>query len=231
MAQDLAATAMAGTDAPATAALPPFADEAKIRIIAAAESLYAMRSIDSVSFREIAQASGNRNTNAVQYHFGDRDMLVQAIFAWRVWQMEPVRGAALQEVESQGGKLDLKVLMRIVCEPILDLTDDRGRHSYAAFMSKYLLQQRPVGIMHAAETRPDISINLRALMGRINAIVDAEDPRLGDYRIALAYLIVTNMLVLSDNEDLQRRDPGRFRQRFEVALDMAVAALERSCDR
>jgi AcrR family transcriptional regulator len=210
---------------------PPlhFADDAKIRIIAAAESLYATRSIESVSFREIAQAAGNRNTNAVQYHFGNRDTLVQAIFAWRVWQMEPARGAALAEVERRGGSFDLKTLLRILCEPILDLTGDQDRHTYAAFMSKYLQQQRPAGIMHAAENRPDLSRNLRTILTRINAIANAEDPYLGDYRIALAYLVVINMMVLSDNENLPKRDPERFRKRFDIALDMATAALEASC--
>lgn len=168
----------------------PFADETQIRIIAAAESLYATRSIESVSFREIAQAAGNRNTNAVQYHFGNRETLAQAIFAWRVWQMEPMRRAALEGAARDGGELDLARLMRILCEPILELTDSQGRHTYAAFMSKYLLQQRPAGMMHAADTRPDLSHRLRTILRQINTIVAAEGPQRGDYRIALAYLVV-----------------------------------------
>lgn len=205
-----------------------FADETKLRIIAAAESLYAQRSIESVSFREIAQAAGNRNTNAVQYHFGNRDALVQAIFAWRVWQMEGPRGEAIATLEANGGPFDLRSLMQILCEPILDLTDGEGRHTYAAFMSKYLLQQRPAGVLHAGDTRPDLNANLRWLLDRINRMVGAEDLYLGDYRLALSYLVVINMLVLSDNEGLQKRKPKQFRERFEIALTMAVAALERS---
>lgn len=210
---------------------PPrhFADDAKIRIIAAAESLYATRSIESVSFREIAHAAGNRNTNAVQYHFGNRETLVQAIFAWRVWQMEPMRAAGLAATGKDARDLDLLALMRVLCEPILELTDEEGRHTYAAFMSKYLLLQRPAGILHAGDTRPDINRNLRTLLDVINERVGAADPVLGDYRIALSYMVVTNMLVLSDNENLHRKDPETFRHRFEVSLAMAVAALERSC--
>lgn len=207
---------------------PPriFANETKLRILAAAESLYASRSIESVSFREIAQRAGNRNTNAVQYHFGNRETLVQAIFAWRVWQMEPIRGAML---DAAGEEPDLAALFRILCEPLLDLVDDEGRHTYAAFMSKYLMLQRPVGIPHAGDIRPDLNGNLRRILDRVNAIVAAEDMQMGDYRIALSYLVVTNMLVLSDNERLQQRDPALFRRRFEVALSMAVAAMKNSC--
>ncbi|RYD21171.1 MAG: TetR/AcrR family transcriptional regulator, partial [Spirochaetia bacterium] len=185
-----------------------FTDDAKLRIIVAAEALYAQHSIDSVSFRQIAQAAGNRNTNAVQYHFGDRAALVQAIFAWRVWQMEPARGAALAEAEKSGQPLDLATLMRILSEPILELVDDQGRHTYAAFLSKYLLQERPAGILHAADTRPDLSHNLQRVLAHIYKLVGAEDQLLGDYRIALSYLIIINMLVLSDHEGLHQRDPA-----------------------
>jgi AcrR family transcriptional regulator len=207
---------------------PPrrFADDAKLRIIAAAESLYASRSIESVSFREIAQRAGNRNTNAVQYHFGDLDTLVQAIFAWRVWQMEPVRGAMLDEA---GDDPDLESLFRMLCEPLLDLVDDEGRHSYAAFMSKYLLLQRPTGVLHPGDTRPELGRNLRRILNRVNEVTGAEDLHLGDYRLGLSYLVVTNILVLSDNENLRERDPAQFRHRFEVAVLMAVTALQRSC--
>lgn len=188
--------------------------------------MYAQRSIESVSFREIALAAGNRNTNAVQYHFGDRETLVQAISAWRVWQMEPVRGAAL---DLAGEDPDLSTLMRILCEPLLDLVDDTGKHTYAAFMSKYLLLQRPTGVPHAGDTRPDLNHNLRKILNRINHLVDAEGPHLGDYRIALSFLVVINMLVLSDNENLAERNPELFRRRFDISLAMAVAALLKSC--
>lgn len=199
-----------------------------MRILAAAESLYAARSIESVSLREIAVAAGHGNTNAVQYHFGNRDNLVQAIFAWRVWQMEPVRGAMLAEADEGGCGSEIAVLLRILCEPMLDLVDNQGRHSYAAFMSKYLLQQRPAGILHAAENHPDLSVNLRRIITRLCAIISAKED-MTDYRIALAYMIVTNVLVICDNEGVSTGDPAGLRERFEVSLMMASAALRAGC--
>ena len=49
------------------------------RFIGAAQQLYAERSIDSVSLNEITVAAGQKNRNALQYHFGNRDGLLQAI--------------------------------------------------------------------------------------------------------------------------------------------------------
>jgi AcrR family transcriptional regulator len=44
-----------------------------------AEQLISTRSIDGVSLREIRIAAGQRNTSALQFHFGDREGLLQAL--------------------------------------------------------------------------------------------------------------------------------------------------------
>lgn len=49
------------------------------KLVDAAVKLYGSRSIDAVSLREISVAAGQKNPNALQYHFGDRDGLLQAI--------------------------------------------------------------------------------------------------------------------------------------------------------
>lgn len=45
-------------------------------LLDAARPLFAERGVDRVSMREIGRAARQRNTNAVQYHFGDRDALL-----------------------------------------------------------------------------------------------------------------------------------------------------------
>jgi TetR/AcrR family transcriptional regulator, regulator of cefoperazone and chloramphenicol sensitivity len=203
-----------------------FVDEAKLRILQAAESLFAERAIESVSLREIAVSAGHANTNAVQYHFGSREALVQAIFAWRVWQMEGPRGAGLARAEAEGKLDDLATLMRILCLPMVDLTDAKGRHTYAGFMSQHLLRQRPAGIRHAVDTRPDIAGNIRRVMSLIYDRLGGLSHIDGDYRMALAHLMFCNQLVLADSEGLPTRDPVTFRSYIETSLVMATAALK-----
>lgn len=48
-------------------------------LIDSARHLFAEQGIDAVSLREVARAAGHRNTNAVQYHFGDRGALLTAV--------------------------------------------------------------------------------------------------------------------------------------------------------
>lgn len=48
-------------------------------LIAAAELLWAARGFDAVSVREITAAAGQRNNNALHYHFGSKEALFQTI--------------------------------------------------------------------------------------------------------------------------------------------------------
>lgn len=48
-------------------------------IISSAEKLYAEKSIDAVSLSEVTAHAGQKNRNALQYHFGNREGLLQAI--------------------------------------------------------------------------------------------------------------------------------------------------------
>lgn len=48
-------------------------------LISAARQLFAEQGVDAVSLREVVRVAGHRNTNAVQYHFGDREALLSEV--------------------------------------------------------------------------------------------------------------------------------------------------------
>ena len=73
----------------------PLFNAAKRHLLLTAERLFAQRGCEGVSLREIAQAAGSRNNNAVQYHFGSREGLMAAIHVCRVGDMEAMREAML----------------------------------------------------------------------------------------------------------------------------------------
>lgn len=58
---------------------PTSAQQSRGKLIAVAEVLFAERSVDSVSMVEIGLAAGQKNRSAVQYHFGDKSGILQAI--------------------------------------------------------------------------------------------------------------------------------------------------------
>lgn len=66
------------------------------KMIDAAVDLYGNRSIDAVSLREIAVAAGQRNSNALQYHFRDRDGLLQAMVDKHAYAITALRERYIQ---------------------------------------------------------------------------------------------------------------------------------------
>lgn len=71
------------------------------RFIEAAQQLFAQRSIDSVSLNEITVAAGQKNRNALQYHFGNRDGLLQAIVDLHAGRVHELREAYLDRAEAE----------------------------------------------------------------------------------------------------------------------------------
>ena len=70
-------------------------------LIEAARALFANRGIDGVSIRELGRAAAQRNNNAVQYHFGDREALLLAVLAPHNERVGSRRAALLDELEAE----------------------------------------------------------------------------------------------------------------------------------
>ena len=58
-----------------------------LRIVIAAERLFAMNGIEGVSLRQISTEAGSANNSAVHYHFGSKAGLIAAIFRYRLPQL------------------------------------------------------------------------------------------------------------------------------------------------
>src|SRR3546814_8146356 len=82
------------------------------RILQAAEDCFGEHGIDAVSLRQIAIAAGQGNTAAVQYHFGSKEGLLEAIFQHRLPAIDQ-RRKALIETRSEEHTSELQSLMRI----------------------------------------------------------------------------------------------------------------------
>lgn len=79
---------------------PKKAADTKGKILDAAEALFADRGFHRTSLREIT-ASAGVNLASVNYHFGSKDQLIQAIFARRLGPINEARLAALDRLEKQ----------------------------------------------------------------------------------------------------------------------------------
>jgi AcrR family transcriptional regulator len=99
--------------------------DTRSRLITAAEQLFAERGIEAVSLREITRASGARNVMALQYHFDDREGLVQAILAKHLPAVDARRTSLLDALQDRG-EADLRSMAAALVRPLAEKLTDRG---------------------------------------------------------------------------------------------------------
>lgn len=111
---------------------------AKGRILRAAEALFAEKGLESTSLREVALAAGQKNTNAVQYHFGSKEGLLKAIWQRHADGIETRRAGLLAEAQSRStGDLSLQEVLGMLVGPVVDkLEDQDGGEHYLLIMSQ-----------------------------------------------------------------------------------------------
>src|SRR4051812_43064837 len=88
----------------------------KEQLVVTAERLFAVHGLDGVSLRQIGVEAGNANNSAVQYHFGSKEGLIQAIFEHRVPHLNRRR----QILGAQRTTDDLRTLVEVYLLPVLE---------------------------------------------------------------------------------------------------------------
>jgi AcrR family transcriptional regulator len=193
----------------------------KVALILAAETNFARDGIDRASLREIAALAGQRNHHAVQYHFGSRETLVQAVFDYRMCQMESARGAMLAEAAANGKTQDTRTIIETIFLPQIELIDAFGDHSYAAFLSEYLMRYPGSRFGDFGEALPDNLVrSLELLRSKLARLPDEAAQR----RLITACFMFLNILVT------YTRGVGSEIESFQTMLDdtirQIVAAIE-----
>jgi AcrR family transcriptional regulator len=103
-------------------------ERARADILDAAERLIAERGIQ-VPLRDIAVAAGQRNNSAVNYHFRNRQDLIDAIVRRRLEPMERERAQMVDDLEGDA-RDDVRAWLRIMVLPFAGV----GSPYYARFL-------------------------------------------------------------------------------------------------
>jgi AcrR family transcriptional regulator len=176
------------------------------RIILAAERLFAEQGIGGPSLEEIGAATGQRNKTAIQYYFGDRDGLVDAVIDYRSAETQGMRARMLAEMITEGREPDVRSLAAVIVHPVA--AQLRPGNHYAGFLAQLTIARGPFAVEGAEFTT--IFEALRRLLPHVPA-------ELLEARFAIA--LDTNIMTLAHVQ--RQMEDGT----LAVPLEVRVADL------
>lgn len=111
----------------------PVGPSAKQQLVLTAERLFAQHGLDGVPLRQIGTEAGMANKSAVQYHFGSKEGLIQAILINRLEQLTRRR----QLLEARTAPDDLRAVVEAHQLPLIELAEDETSF-YLPFLEQLL---------------------------------------------------------------------------------------------
>jgi AcrR family transcriptional regulator len=141
--------------------------ETRTRILDTAEELFMLHGFEGTSMRTLTSRAGV-NLAAVNYHFGSKDALIEALFRRRLDPMNAARIAELErlEIDAKGRTLSPEQIIRAFIGPSLLLMED-GKGGGRNFI-------RLLGRTYTEPTKP-----IRVLIGQLYV------PTMARYKAAL----------------------------------------------
>ncbi|MEU8891827.1 TetR family transcriptional regulator [Streptomyces sp. NPDC048442] len=97
--------------------------ETRDKLIRAAEEVFAAQGVDGAQLRDVVRLAGQSNPSAVQYHFGSRAGLLDAVMAGRQERTEQVLAPLLTAC----GVSVRELITALVAAEATELATDRGR--------------------------------------------------------------------------------------------------------
>ena len=173
-------------------------------MIIAGERLIADRGIPGLSLREVGTSAGARNNSAVQYHFGSKQGLVDAIFGFRMapinrMRIEMIREVALDLPRDQR----LRRLVEAMVVPFIDvLSMEPGSTCYGRFLCQVVADPHNAARLSRIDG-PETEGLLEIVMNLQEMLVDIPVPI---RRQRLSFAITLNATVVADYE--RARDAG-----------------------
>lgn len=140
------------------------------QIVDAAEALFVEHGVGNVTLLDIARAAGQKNRNAPQYHFGDKDGLINAVLDKH---SDLISARRKVMVEALAHKLDpsLRELVEAYVLPVaMHVESTENSVSYLLLFSQLLTSGSYVGVTLARVTQyPEIR-QLAKMMNRVMAV-------------------------------------------------------------
>jgi AcrR family transcriptional regulator len=138
-------------------------EQTRQHLLDVAERLFGERGYQAVSLREIRIAAGARNTAAMQFHFGDRDGLVDALMARHMPRIAEIQQRLYDRMIAEGREQDARSLVEVLVRPAAEyLTWGRAERSWVKVMGELSSMPQLHGYeMRSAAPAPGLEVGSR----------------------------------------------------------------------
>lgn len=193
------------------------------KLILAGEALFAEYGFDAVAVRQIAEASGQRNNSVIQYHFGDKYGLLDAIFMYRAEQISPIRMKMLRDYRLGGRVREIKDIFRLILEPELEICRIEGNLNYIRLTLYYMIHLRPKGILHPFDRQYEATLALRTALSLLHERLPYLPPDRFYFRTSVLDIMIKGAMIVIDGAGHDLLD--RKNILLEDAIEMMTAAM------
>ena len=115
----------------------------KTLLMDAAEALFAEHGYEATSLRNITSAA-KVNLASVNYHFGGKETLLEAIYARRITPMNEERLNRLSALEKVYEVVPVEKIVHVFVDPALKLSRDRDKSHFIALLGRSYLEPTPI---------------------------------------------------------------------------------------
>lgn len=177
------------------------AEDTPQRVLRVAEALFAQKGVENVSLRELTAAAG-ASLGAVNYHFGSKDVLVEAVFDDLSARVNAQRLSALDAVldaaRKQRRKPRARDILLTFLQPYLERRDGEG-----ALLAQLVLKHR---VAPSEMTRRIISQHFDPMARRYVAAYALACPDVPPADLQWRYMFVAGAVILTatDRERVNR---------------------------
>ncbi|MDV8071068.1 MULTISPECIES: TetR family transcriptional regulator [Rhodococcus] len=192
-----------------------------VELLQVAEQLFAVHGIDGVSLRQIGSAAGHRNPAVVQYHFGSKTALLQAILEYRLPPINAARLEFLDRMRSEGRQDELRALVESMVRPLVDL--DPHTNHYVAFLAR--LMSDPEKRSGAYATTIDHVVSAQIAAEGIKAALTELSEPLRRHRHSMAVELMMHTIANRQSRMVAGEDQELTREEFETDLVDAMVGL------
>ncbi|MGR3321836.1 MAG: TetR family transcriptional regulator [Pseudooceanicola sp.] len=180
-----------------TKSTDPTDSSASARILSAAEMLFSRHGVDTTSVRQITGEAGV-NVASVNYYFGSKDDLAEAVFERVIARVSRDRLRALDRIltraEAAGRSPDLAAIVSSFVEPYLG----DGNEEQGVLLARFILSHR---LSPDDATRRIVGKYLNPLAQSYVAAFAKACPGVDEKDLFWRYLLMVSVTVLTSAED------------------------------